>query len=313
MACSAPDGYVLASGDCDDTRRSINPSAAEVCDGEDNDCDGVVDPGCPCVAGETRPCGAPDGAGGILIEGECAAGTQSCDSSGAWGTCEGDVRPVAESCNGADDDCDGSTDEGVTSRCWSDGDGDGYAPAGASLVEMCGSCPADTTTREPAGADVDCDDADRDAFPGQTSYFGAPRPSGGFDYDCDGAEEQRWTVRGRCADGPGSGSCGGGCALTEGFDARRPAPACGASERWVSGCSCSDDSCLESTPWSRTQGVSLRPRPGRGRSATRILRERSLDRGSLVGVRGRVGLTPRASRAGSACRSSPPPRRPAPE
>jgi hypothetical protein len=37
--CAMPDGFAEASGDCDDTRGSVHPSAAEVCnDGVDNDC-----------------------------------------------------------------------------------------------------------------------------------------------------------------------------------------------------------------------------------------------------------------------------------
>ena len=42
-ACERPDGYTSNSSDCDDDSASINPRADEVCDGEDNDCDGFVD------------------------------------------------------------------------------------------------------------------------------------------------------------------------------------------------------------------------------------------------------------------------------
>jgi hypothetical protein len=36
---------------------------------------------------------------------------------------------------------------------------------------------------------TDCDDADRNVHPGQTTYFTTAREDGGFDYDCDGEEE----------------------------------------------------------------------------------------------------------------------------
>ena len=42
-----PAGYVLKSGDCNDKNSSINPGATEICDGVDNDCDGVIDEVCP--------------------------------------------------------------------------------------------------------------------------------------------------------------------------------------------------------------------------------------------------------------------------
>ncbi|MCB9766127.1 MAG: FG-GAP repeat protein [Alphaproteobacteria bacterium] len=48
--CDAPNGYVADGGDCDDTQGAVNPGAAELCDGVDNDCDGLVDAGsvrCP--------------------------------------------------------------------------------------------------------------------------------------------------------------------------------------------------------------------------------------------------------------------------
>ncbi len=42
--CTQPSGTVADGSDCDDTDASINPDAAEWCDGVDTDCDGSADP-----------------------------------------------------------------------------------------------------------------------------------------------------------------------------------------------------------------------------------------------------------------------------
>ena len=41
----APFGYILNSGDCDDMNSTINPAATEICNGVDDDCDGIIDGG----------------------------------------------------------------------------------------------------------------------------------------------------------------------------------------------------------------------------------------------------------------------------
>lgn len=42
-ACTQPSGYVASKTDCDDSKASVNPMAAEVCDKLDNNCDGMTD------------------------------------------------------------------------------------------------------------------------------------------------------------------------------------------------------------------------------------------------------------------------------
>ena len=50
VSCLAAVGWAPNADDCDDGDAGVNPRAAEVCDGKDNDCDGSIDDvpgGCP--------------------------------------------------------------------------------------------------------------------------------------------------------------------------------------------------------------------------------------------------------------------------
>ena len=98
------DQFTVAQGDCNDAVFEINPGAAEVCDGVDNNCDGAID-------GMSRAC--YDGPAQTANTGICADGTSLC-TEGLFGPCEGQVIPQAgEACgNFADDNCDGVVDEG---------------------------------------------------------------------------------------------------------------------------------------------------------------------------------------------------------
>ena len=60
------DGVNVAD-DCDDNDADVNPSALEVCDEVDNDCNGEVDEGNVCVLEETGLLGDVDGVSGITL------------------------------------------------------------------------------------------------------------------------------------------------------------------------------------------------------------------------------------------------------
>ena len=77
--------------------------SSEVCDGQDNDCNGVEDDGIQDEACYTGPAGTE----GV---GQCAGGTRACENGG-WGACVNEVVPTAETCDGQDTNCNGLTDD----------------------------------------------------------------------------------------------------------------------------------------------------------------------------------------------------------
>ena len=80
--------------------------------GSDDDCDGSIDETCVCAAiGIARSCfaGSPE----LRNVGSCADGVMYCTEFLMWGACVGGQGPTEEVCDGADNDCDGSTDDGL--------------------------------------------------------------------------------------------------------------------------------------------------------------------------------------------------------
>ena len=89
---------------------TCGPEPEEQCNGLDDDCNGVIDDGCPCSPGATERCGSDVGA--------CETGMRACDDEGSWGPCS-HTGPEHESCDALDNDCDGRTDEELVRSCGS--------------------------------------------------------------------------------------------------------------------------------------------------------------------------------------------------
>jgi hypothetical protein len=93
-ACTAPEGHVAESSDCDDTRAAVSPAAAELCNRQDDNCDGSIDEGWD----------------------HDLDGVTACD-----GDCDDDNAAVApgatEVCDTLDNDCDGVADSTAVCPC----------------------------------------------------------------------------------------------------------------------------------------------------------------------------------------------------
>ena len=140
--CDAEKGWI----DC-----TADTPAQELCDGLDNDCDGVIDNGL-----EAPPCEKQ--------EGVCANSVKTCGGTKNWlncgtGTLPDSYEPVELSCDGLDNDCDGSAD-------MIDVDKDGHIAA---------ACGGD-----------DCDDLNPISYKGAVEFCGD-----GADNDCSGTAEDK--------------------------------------------------------------------------------------------------------------------------
>jgi hypothetical protein len=147
LQCDGADGMVAMNGDCGDADPAVYPGAPEsdCADPLDYNCDGSV--------------------GYVDADGDGWAACEECDDG------EAGVNPDApERCDGVDQDCDTTVDEGVTARFYVDGDGDGYGdPDGpvdacalpSGHVTMAGDCQDDAATIHP-GAFETCDGIDED-------------------------------------------------------------------------------------------------------------------------------------------------------
>ena len=164
-----PPGTVDANGDPDDgCEYACTPTSPseELCDGMDNDCDPSTEDG------------SDDPGIGIECDGGdddmCPEGTTLC--TGGRMVCEDPTGNSRETCNGEDDDCDGTVDEEADDAIdwFLDRDADGYGGEDELAVTR---CQAPEGHSDVAG---DCDDLDMGINPGAAEVCDT------VDQDCNG-------------------------------------------------------------------------------------------------------------------------------
>ena len=168
--------------DCDDGNAAVNPSATEICDGVDNDCDRLTDEGClpcdvdgdghaavgssdpNCVGGDGNPLPADDAD-------DFDAGRFPGSTDGSAGLEGGSVAMALRGY------CRASTNKDGQSERMVDHDGDGLAAEADGCPAI--SCDADGDGFANAQCDPppprsleDCDDSDPEVFPGAPDKCG---------------------------------------------------------------------------------------------------------------------------------------------
>jgi hypothetical protein len=175
------DGY-YESEDCDDENPAVNPGAAEVCDGIDNDCDGFIDAGDDSLSDGLILYDDRDGDGygdpaTEVVACEATPGTadngDDCDDTQAA------VNPgVHEDCDTTrDDNCSGDPYDQDADNCitfYPDADGDGFGGED-------GICTCFGNPDYPMFTGDDCDDSAADVNPDAEEVC-----DDGIDNDCDG-------------------------------------------------------------------------------------------------------------------------------
>lgn len=140
------------ASDCDDSKSLVHPGAEELCDLVDNDCDGETNEGFTYddLDGKTKSIALGDACG----TGACANGAVICSQDGKSATCNTLNKKGVEICDGVDNDCDGTYNEGFeTTTYYKDADGDTYGSSDGSI--QCG--PFNGFAVLTTG---DCDDSD---------------------------------------------------------------------------------------------------------------------------------------------------------
>jgi hypothetical protein len=175
-ACERPNGFRTNALDCDDSDVSINPSAAETCDGIDTNCSG--DESDASDASTWYADTDEDGFGDVLVFANACtqpsgylADSSDCDDGSAA------VNPSeSETCDGVDNNCSGDElDASDISTWYADSDADGFG----DLQSSSDAC------FQPSGyiADSsDCDDGSAAVNPSESETCD------GVDNNCSGDE-----------------------------------------------------------------------------------------------------------------------------
>jgi hypothetical protein len=175
-ACSEPEGFVAMGTDCDDANENAYPSAEEVCDGVDNDCNDEIDEG---LGSTYYTDNDGDGFGDDNAPVEACLQTTGLALTG--GDCDDqniNIAPNAiEVCDEVDNNCNGSIDEGVTTTFYADSDTDGFGNADTP-IEAC------TLPAEASENDLDCNDVDSFIHPEAEEICDE------VDNNCDGAIDE---------------------------------------------------------------------------------------------------------------------------
>ena len=173
--CVQPFGYITSAGDCNDMNAAVNDGMMEVCNDVDDNCNSLVDDGLTFTnyyfdndgdtfgntTNEVYACEQPIGY--VLATGDC--------NDDAFGIYPGSP----EICNGSDDDCDGTIDNGlVFLSYYADADGDTYGDI--NNRESLGSDPGSLFVTN----DTDCDDTNALVNPAATEVW-----ENGIDDDCN--------------------------------------------------------------------------------------------------------------------------------
>lgn len=209
-ACNLPGGYAPVGTDCNDQNAQVHPGAPEFCATPvDDDCDGAVN--------ENEALDAPmwyadtdgDGYGnfGSQLGRSCSAPANASQNPTDCNDANVNSHPAAvEVCDGADNDCDSQTDEGVTKTFCLDLDGDGFGttsqgfwlqacsafdlPGSAGFIEntganSCGDCNDSSWWQNPNTAWYT--DADGDGYGTGAPVIQCAQPPGRVRHntDCD--------------------------------------------------------------------------------------------------------------------------------